>query len=77
MTNLLPAAWQPYAKAWISLLGVIASGIVVAWAAAPNWIGIVGAVLTTVGVYLTKNEAPQGRHAEGTVHVIDEDRDEP
>ena len=78
MDNLLPAAWQPYAKAWLSLLGVIVAAIVTAWPEVPRWVTIVGAVLASVGVYLASNEAPQGgKHAAGTVHVIDEDRDEP
>lgn len=55
MTNLLPAKVAPYVKAWLSLIGVIVSALVVAIPDAPKWVAVVGAVITSVGVYLGKN----------------------
>jgi len=55
MGELLPKAVLPYAKAWIALLGVIASSVVIGWDDAPKWLVVVSSVLTAVGVYLTPN----------------------
>lgn len=53
--NLLPAKLQPYAKAWISLLGVIVAAVVTAWSDVPRWVTVLGAVLASVGAYLVPN----------------------
>lgn len=64
--KLLPASWMPYAKAWCTLLGVIVAAVVTAWTEVPRWVTIVGAVLTSLGVYLAKNDDQTG---EATVQV--------
>lgn len=55
MQHLLPAAWQPYAKAWVAATGGTATAVVTAWPAAPEWLAVVASALTAVGVYLTPN----------------------
>ena len=55
MENLLPKAVYPYAKAWVAFLGFLGTTVATTWGDAPDWVGVVGGILTTVGVYLTPN----------------------
>lgn len=55
MQNLLPKAVMPYVKAWLSLIGVVVTALVAA-TDVPEWVAVVGAVVSAVGVYLGKNK---------------------
>lgn len=54
--KILPAAALPYAKGWAALIGSLGSTTLpTVWDGCPAWVPIVGAVATTVAVYLTPN----------------------
>ena len=55
MGPLLPDSIAPYAKAWVAFLGFVATSVVTAWDAAPQWLAVVATVLTAVGVYFVPN----------------------
>lgn len=55
MGDLFPDSVAKYAKAWVAFLGFLATTVATEWAEAPSWVKVVGAVLTTVGVYLVRN----------------------
>lgn len=48
---LLPASWQPKAKAIALALGTIAGFVVLYWTDAPEWVSAAVAALTWLGVY--------------------------
>lgn len=57
--NLLPKSVMPYAKAWVSLLGVIIAAVVTAVPDVPRWLTVAGAVIASVGAYLVPNRPAQ------------------
>lgn len=61
--NLFPAKIQPYVKAWLTLIGIVVSVVVTTVTAVPVWVTIVGAVATSVAVYLGANATPPARGA--------------
>lgn len=56
IVNLLPKAWQPYAKSVVASLGTIISLLVVVLPDAPKWLSIVVAAATALGVYGVPNK---------------------
>lgn len=52
--KLLPTTLQPYAKAWVTLIGVIVT-TVTTLITLPRWVTIIGAIATTLATYLTPN----------------------
>lgn len=53
--NLLPNKIAPYAKAWLSLIGVVLTGIVTAVDDAPKWVAVASAVVASAVVYFVPN----------------------
>ena len=52
--NLLPTKIAPYAKAWLTLIGV-AVATLTTLTELPTWATIAGSLATTLAVYLTPN----------------------
>jgi ABC-type nickel/cobalt efflux system permease component RcnA len=46
------------AKAWVALLGAIVTAVIATVDVVPQWLTVVSAVLTAVGVWLTRNGSP-------------------
>lgn len=56
MNSLFPKAVEPYAKAWLAVIGTALQAVLVAWADAPQWLSIAAAAITAVSVYLAPNK---------------------
>ena len=56
----MPASFAAAAKFWVGLLGAILIAASSALDSPPQWLGVVIAVLTAIGVYLVPNAEPAG-----------------
>lgn len=68
--NLLPAKMMPYAKAWVTLIGVIVTGVTAAVPDVPRWVAVVGAVAASVGAYFTPNAPATEDNADAGPHPV-------
>jgi uncharacterized membrane protein YphA (DoxX/SURF4 family) len=50
---MLPASWQPKAKAVVSAIGCILAVVLVVFPVLPDWASAVVAALTALGIYAT------------------------
>jgi len=82
--QLFPNAIAPYAKAWVAFIGVLFVTLSEAWIDAPEWISIVGAVATVLGVWGVNNTSkpvpepePVVEEPETTAPVDDTGLDDP
>ena len=64
--NLLPTKIAPYAKAWLTLIGV-AIATLTTLTDLPTWATIAGSLATTIAVYLTPNTPAPTRATVETV----------
>lgn len=46
-----------YAKFWVGLVGAVVAAVLAAWPDAPQWLFVVAAAVTAVGVYLAPNRS--------------------
>ena len=51
LVALLPAIWQPKAKAIVAALGTVLTVVVASVPELPKWASVVVAVLTALGIY--------------------------
>jgi hypothetical protein len=66
--TLLPAAWRPYAKTVVAVLGTVLSVLALSLPQVPAWVPITLNVLTALGVWGVANQTPAEEVAEtGTV----------
>lgn len=67
MTNVVPAALQPYLKFVVSVVGAVVTSLLAVLPQPPHWLVVVSSVLTALAVYVVPNNevAPSGTEAAG------------